>query len=150
MINGGLRLRVSDDISEKIPAHNASLRLLFLRCRYDMDTLPRGHHNPAPRNALFDAGSVAAGCVTLDDTALTSKKQSLAIQPSRASYLHMGRWAHITVTLDSSKRLYLARCVRCGHLIAAGKDRTYVEGVAANHHCEMKSKPVPQKKQKES
>ena len=51
----------------------------------------------------------------------------------------MARWTHIAVGRDRSNRLSVARCLRCGHLVAASKDRRQIDSASANHHCEKRS-----------
>ena len=60
------------------------------------------------------------------------------------------RWAHIIVTRDSTNRMHVARCMRCGQLISAATEPGIVERTAANHHCEAKSKPASHKNPQES
>jgi hypothetical protein len=56
--------------------------------------------------------------------------------------MEMGFAAHVTITRDHTGRLHVARCVRCGHLIGAGKSKKMLDVAISNHHCEVKSVPV--------
>ena len=50
----------------------------------------------------------------------------------------MGRnWDHFTISRDQSGRIYIARCVLCGQLIAATPDRLKTFQLAANHDCRL-------------
>ncbi len=62
---------------------------------------------------------------------------SSAIMPQSNSFL-VTSWAHISIGRDRSNRLHLARCLRCGQMIAAGKERKPVEDAATRHSCDHK------------
>ena len=50
--------------------------------------------------------------------------------------LYMGRnWEEFVVSRDQSGRIYIARCVICGQLIAATPDKLKTVRLAANHDC---------------
>jgi hypothetical protein len=50
----------------------------------------------------------------------------------------MSAWSHISIGRDRSNRLDVARCLRCGQMIAAGIDRKTVEIAANTHSCERR------------
>ncbi len=46
----------------------------------------------------------------------------------------------ITINRDEATQLYIARCLYCDEVVAAGKDGRVTKVAAAVHHCDWKPK----------
>ena len=46
----------------------------------------------------------------------------------------------ITIKRDEATQLYIVRCLYCGEVVAAGKDKEITKLAAAVHHCDSTPK----------
>ncbi len=90
---------------------------------------------PAIGAAIVPAATLAGAC---------SPWRKLAARGSAGSAISPGMSlsGNITMGRDPTGRLFVATCLRCGHLVAASGDKRAVEMAAANHQCELKSTAV--------
>ncbi len=47
----------------------------------------------------------------------------------------MGASDSVNIENDPTRRLLIARCLKCHEMIIAGKERKLVEAAALRHHC---------------
>ncbi len=57
----------------------------------------------------------------------------------------MGAWVSVEIEEDPSRRLLIARCLKCREMVVAGKERKTVEAAALHHQCKVKrfGRPKP-------